>query len=90
MNFSEALDHCKSGFKITRKGWNGPNQYVVLQRGYPEGIPLNPNTAAATGLPEGKVCKFAPYLMMYNAQAVFVPWLASQGDLLAEDWKAVV
>lgn len=89
MNFSDALNACKDGFKITRIGWNGAGQYVVLQKGYPEGIPLNENTADATGIPEGTVCKFAPYLMIRNAQGVFVLWLASQGDLLAEDWKPV-
>ncbi len=89
MDFSEALDAVKDGSKITREGWNGAGQYVVLQPGYPDGIPINSNTARATGIPEGTVCKFAPYLMLRNAQCVFVPWLASQGDLLAEDWEIV-
>ena len=87
MNFSEALDLCKNGSRITRAGWNGPGQYVVYQPGYPDGIGINANTARATGIPEGTVCKFAPYLMFRTAQGVFVPWLASQGDLLAEDWE---
>jgi hypothetical protein len=89
MDFSAALDLCKMGSKITRSGWNGPDQYVVLQAGYPDGIPINENTAKATGGVVGAICKFAPYLMMLNAQEVFVPWLASQGDLLAEDWETV-
>lgn len=86
MNFSDALVLCKTGRKITREGWNGPGQFVVHQQGYTEGIGINANTAAAVDLPEGTVCKFAPYLMMRNAQGTFVPWLASQGDLLADDW----
>lgn len=89
MDFGTALSFCKEGRKITRDGWNGAGQYVVIQNGYPEGIPINKNTADATGLPEGTLCKFAPYLLMKNAQDVFVPWLASQGDLLAEDWMTV-
>jgi hypothetical protein len=89
MDFSEALKFCKNGHKISREGWNGPGQFVVLQKGYPDGIPINANTAEATGIPEGTEMKFAPYLMMLNAQGIFVPWLASQGDLLANDWVLV-
>jgi len=89
LDFSDALDACKSGHRISRTGWNGPGQYVVLQKGYPDGIPINENTSQATGLDPGTVCKFAPYLMICNAQGVFVPWIASQGDLLAEDWQIV-
>jgi hypothetical protein len=86
MLFGEALNHCMAGFKITREGWNGPGQFVVHQKGYPDGIPINENTAAALGLPVGTVCKFAPYFLLRNAQGVFIPWLASQGDMQAGDW----
>ena len=89
MNFSFALDACKKGSKITRRGWSGTGQYVVYRSGYPDGIPISKSTAEDTGLPEGTVCKFAPYLMFQDAHGVFVPWLASQGDLLAEDWECV-
>jgi len=37
-------------------------------------------------MPEGTVCRFLPYLMMRTAQGDFVPWLASQTDILADDW----
>ena len=87
MDFSDALVACKQGSRITRSGWNGAGQFVVYQRGYPDGIAINANTAEATGIPQGTVCQFAPYLMIRNAQGVFVPWLASQGDLLASDWE---
>lgn len=87
MDFSQALNDLKSGHKLTRKGWNGKGMYIVLQAGYPDGIPINRNTAEATELPEGTVMRFLPYLMMYTAQGDFVPWVASQTDLLAEDWQ---
>jgi hypothetical protein len=89
MDFSDALRQCKNGSKISRSGWNGPGQYVVYQAGYPDGIGINANTARATGEPEGTVFRFLPYLMMRNAQGDFVPWLASQSDLLADDWVTV-
>ena len=87
MDFGTALTAIKGRARLTRDGWNGPDQWVVLQAGYPDGIAINANTAEATGIPQGTVCQFAPYLMIRNAQGVFVPWLASQGDLLADDWE---
>lgn len=87
MDFSAALAWCKAGKKIARTGWNGKGMYVVYQPGYPQGIAINRNTAKATGLKEGTVCRFLPYLMFRTVQGDFVPWLASQTDLLAEDWE---
>ena len=52
-------------------------------------ILINTNTAKATGKPEGTLCVFRPYLMMLTAQGDFVPWVASQSDLLADDWEVV-
>lgn len=87
LNFSDALVLLKGGVRMQRAGWNGRGMYVVAQKGYPEGIPINANTALATGIPQGTVCKFLPYLMMRTADGAFVPWLASQTDILAEDWQ---
>jgi len=60
--------------------------FVVFQAGYPQGIAINANTAQATGIPEGTVRQFLPYLMMLTADGSFVPWVASQTDLLGLDW----
>ena len=86
MDFSDALKGVKAGAKISRNGWNGKSMYVTYQKAYPEGIAINKNTAEATGLPEGTHCVFLPYLMMKTADGSFVPWLASQTDILANDW----
>lgn len=87
MDFSEALDLVvHTGGKISREGWNGRGMYVAYQPGYPDGIAINANTAQATGIPEGTVCKFRPYLMMKTVDGEFVPWVASQTDILAIDW----
>ena len=86
MNFSEALNRVKDGKKIQRRGWNGKGLYVVHQKGYPEGIPINKNTANALGLEQGTVCKFRPYLTIKSVDGAFVPWLPSQSDLLEDDW----
>lgn len=87
MDFSHALVAVKAGAKITRSGWNGKGQYVVRQKGYPDGIAINKNTAEATGGVEGAICVFRPYLMFCAADESFVPWVATQSDLLAEDWE---
>lgn len=87
MNFSDALTACKAGNAISRDGWNGAGQYVVLQKGYPDGIAINANTAEATGIQQGTIMAFAPYLLFRTSQLIFVPWVASQSDLLAEDWE---
>ena len=86
MDFGGALAALRAGHRVTREGWNGRGMWVTFQRGYPEGVAINANTAAATGYPEGTVCTFRPYLMMLTADGTFVPWVASQTDLLAADW----
>lgn len=91
--FDVALKLLKAGYRLQRGGWNGKKtgyeMWIALQKGYPDGIPINKNTAEATDIPEGTVCKFLPYIMMKTASAepIFVPWLASQTDLLTDDWQ---
>lgn len=89
MDIGGAVSAMKRGRQVARKGWNGKNMYLCYQAGYPDGIPINQNTANATGLPVGTICKFLPYIMMKTATGEFVPWLCSQTDLLADDWEIV-
>lgn len=88
MDFSKALVQLRLGDKISREGWNAPGQYVVYQAGYPQGIAINANTAFATGIAQGTVCVFRPYLMLRTADGSFVPWAPSVSDVLALDWLA--
>lgn len=88
-DFGWALNRLRDGEKVQRAGWNGKGMWVCLQEGYPDGVPINANTARATGLPEGEVHGFLPYILMKTADDKFVPWLASQTDVLATDWSAV-
>lgn len=90
MDFGEAIRELKDGNKVSRHGWNGKGMWIAYQKAYPDGIAINRNTAEATGIPEGTVCRFLPYLMMRTADGAFVPWLASQTDVLAEDWAIVL
>ena len=76
------------GGKVRRAAWRDGN-WLVFQKGYPDGIPINANTAAATGIPQGTVCKFQPYIMAHTPDGSFAPWSAWTTDLLASDWELV-
>lgn len=89
MTCGMAIEAAKNGEKVARNGWNGKGMYVVYQKAYPEGIPINKNTAESTGIPVGTVCRFLPYLMLKTADGAFVPWLISQTDALADDWSII-
>lgn len=89
MNFGLAVEAAKKGAKITRRGWNGKGMWVVYRTGYPEGIPCNRNTAEAVGIPEGSLFRVRPYLQMKCVDGSFQMWLASQSDILADDWEIV-
>lgn len=89
MTFGEALRHAIAGKKITRAGWNGKNLFVVYQRGYPEGIPCNKQTAEAWGMEEGDLFKCEPYLQINTVDGSHAMWVPSIRDCLAEDWSVV-
>lgn len=86
MDFSEALKLLKSGHKMTRTGWNGKGMFVVFQKGYPEGIPCNKQTAEAWGMQEGELFKCNPYLQIRCVDGSHSMWVPSINDVLAEDW----
>lgn len=87
MDIGAAVHQLRLGYRVRRAGWNGKGMYLAFQKGYPDGIPINRNTSEATGLPEGTVRRFLPYVMMRTVDGSFVPWLCSQTDLLATDWE---
>ncbi len=90
MNFGQALEAMKAGKKVAREGWNGKGMFIFLMDGYPLGIPANTATRHALGLNEGDHVKVRAYIAMRDAQGMIVPgWLASQTDMLAEDWMEV-
>lgn len=86
LNFGQALEALKQGKQVARVGWNGKGMFLFLQPGYPDGVGANPHTAKALGVPEGTAVKVLPYIMMKTVDGSLVPWLASQTDVLADDW----
>jgi len=88
-DFGEALRLLKQGKKVARKGWNGKGQFVVYQKGYPNGIPCNKQTAEAWGMKEGDLFRCEPYLQIRTADGSHAMWSPSATDCLAEDWEVV-
>ena len=89
LTFGIALELLKKGCKVAREGWNGKGMFVVFQRGYPDGIPCNRQTAEAWGLDEGDLFKCNPYLQIRQVDGSHSMWVPSIGDVLAEDWVVV-
>lgn len=86
MTFGIAIELAKKGVKIAREGWNGKGMFVVYQKGYPQGIPCNKQTAEAWGLSEGDLFKCEPYLQIKMVNGSHAMWVPSINDVLAEDW----
>ena len=84
MNFGLALEAAKKGEKIARKGWNGKNAYVFLAHA------PDFNTDADISEFDDQDVECLDVLVMKTAQDQFcVGWLASQTDMLADDWYIV-
>jgi hypothetical protein len=88
-DFGQAVQLLKAGFKLARSGWNGAGMFVVYQKGYPDGIPCNKQTADAWGYNEGDLFKVRPYLQLKTAQGDHAMWSPSTSDALADDWEVV-
>ena len=85
-NFSAALEFLKNGVRMQRAGWNGRNMFIYLVPG--SKFPVN--RPPLLGIyPEGTEITYLPHIDMRTADGSCVPWLASQTDLLAEDWQIV-
>jgi Protein of unknown function (DUF2829) len=76
LNFGEALKLMREGKRVARAGWNGKGMFLALAIG---------GTAWTTGS-VGADVPLLPFIVMCTAQGEFVPWLASQTDMLAYDW----
>lgn len=81
MNFGSAIEAVKTGKKASRAGWNGKSQYIELA------------TCVSYKNAAGEVVNVNHDALGNNAIAfvgtsgVQLGWLASQADMLAEDWQ---
>lgn len=83
MNFAEILAYMKQGGKVKRPHWGG---YWEMQKGYPDGIPCNKQTADAWGMEEGELFKCEPYMQINTVRGSHSMWVPSITDLFAADW----
>ena len=83
-SFSDALEAVKSDYKIQRQGWNGKKMYVYLVNKHDLPVVIKPCVISFdTGY------ESLPFLVLKTADNKLVPWLASQTDILAEDWMVL-
>lgn len=96
MSFGHAIKAAKDGYKIGRAGWNGKNMFVAYMSALhlppfnTQGTDRKVNDRTAKWIGEDKPLNSQPYFAMYNAQEEWiVGWVASQSDMLADDWMIV-
>jgi hypothetical protein len=88
MNFGKAIEALKGGRRVARKGWNGKNMFLVFVPG--SNVELREGTPYSNALPLDKSATINPHIDVLTATGEFQPgWLASQTDMLADDWQIV-
>ena len=79
MNFGHALELLKHGKKVARKGWNGKGMYLYLADG----------KLLTEAIGDGSF-PFTDTITMKTADDKYcIGWLASQTDMLADDWEII-
>lgn len=78
--FGEAIRKLKTGQKVARKGWNGKGIYIEMQK---------PDEHSKMTLPYIYIVTNGLVTDNPDAPKGVVPWLASQTDMLATDWRVV-
>lgn len=95
LTFGLAIEALKLGQKVARRGWNGKGMWLRLIQPYgthpdhggdPTGAYFNPYFKASDNNVHA-IGTMLPWIGMKTADNGFVPWLASQTDMLAEDWS---
>ena len=79
-SFGEAIKYLKRGFKVARKGWNGKKQYIQLATG----IAYKTADGEIINCEHDAIGNMA--IAFVGTSGVQMGWLASQADMLAEDW----
>ena len=79
-SFGEAIKYLKRGMKVARKGWNGKKQYIQLATG----ISYKTADGEIVNCEHDAIGNMA--IAFVGTSGVQMGWLASQADMLAEDW----
>ena len=80
-SFGDAIKYLKRGMKVARKGWNGKKQYIQLATG----ISYKTADGDIVNCEHDAIGNMA--IAFVGTSGVQMGWLASQADMLAEDWK---
>jgi len=90
LTFGDAIHALKSGLRVTRSGWNGKGMWLSLTKGQmvPAGNFWSQHNADFAR-ENGGQAEVQPYITMKTAQGKIVPWLASQSDMLDNDWMVI-
>lgn len=89
-NFGQAVEALKNGKKVARVGWNGKGMWLALSLGHPEVKAENfwNEHNAQFAHDNGGYAEVLPTITMKTADdKILMGWLASQTDILAEDWE---
>jgi hypothetical protein len=96
MDFGQAIVSLKNGEKVSRSGWNGKGMFIFQRPGdtlaadFVSKVKSLPESVKRFLVSQERDIEFLPYLCMYAADGKIVNgWLASQTDMLAEDWGIV-
>lgn len=81
LTFGEALESLKQGNCIARKGWNGKEMYLFLSTASNNALGLQGNRNAKLG-----DTVLSCICMRTAKKEIVVGWLASQTDMLSNDW----
>jgi len=85
-SFEVALDALKHGELIARQGWNGNGMYLYLV----PGSSFEVNRPPLLGILDlGTEVTYSSHIDMKTADGSHVPWVASQTDILADDWEII-
>lgn len=90
MNFGLALEALKNGNRVARAGWNGKDMWLILVPGTED---VKPTKGSAYDIPaiteyHANGIEILSHIDMYTAGGAMLPgWLASQTDMLADDWE---
>lgn len=83
MDFGRAIQLLKVGKRVQRQGWNGKNQYIELANNISYKNANNEIVNVEHDAIGNKAIAFV------GTSGTQIGWLASQADMLAEDWKIV-
>ena len=86
MSFGLAIEALKLGDRVSRAGWNGKGMFLFAVPGSESKV--NQFSLKDT-YPENARFTIRPHINMFTVDGEVVPWVASQTDILADDWRIV-